>query len=100
MQEPFWIVQFSSDKDISLLASRSVSLRNCLELWGYSNSIQTLHEKLKKLPNNIMATHFQCNKSFKIEVETFCKHFTQKEKVEKIEVRFYIITFFYHFQSI
>lgn len=27
-------------------------------------------------------------KSFKVDVETFCKHFTMKEKVDKIEVRY------------
>lgn len=81
-------MQFPSETDVALLANRSVSLRNCLELWGYANTIESLHEKLKKVPNDIMSQHFKPNKSFKIEVETFCKHFTQKDKVEKIEVKF------------
>lgn len=85
-QEPYWIVEFKSESDVKLLASRSVSLKNCLELWGYANNIQVLHNKLKKLPSDVSKQHFQTNKSFKIEVETFCKHFSQKEKIEKIEV--------------
>ncbi|KAJ8974635.1 hypothetical protein NQ317_019869 [Molorchus minor] len=83
--EPFWIVQFSSENDIKLLASRSVSLRNCLELWCHAKSIPQLHDKLKCFPRNLMEQHFKSNRSFKIEVETFCKHFTQAEKINKIE---------------
>lgn len=83
--EPFWIVQFNSEDDAKLLASRSVSLRSIVELWAHANDLNTLHEKLKQYPINLMAPYFQEDKSFKIDVETFCKHFTQKEKVDKIE---------------
>ncbi|KAJ8970387.1 hypothetical protein NQ314_001255 [Rhamnusium bicolor] len=80
MNEPYWIVEFASENDVKLLASRSVSLRNCLELWGHARDLQKLHEKLKCYPKNLMEPYFQPNRSFKIEVETFCKHFTQKRK--------------------
>ncbi|CAH1183253.1 unnamed protein product [Phaedon cochleariae] len=83
--EPYWIVEFASEKDVRLLASRAVSLRSCLELWAHGKSIPDLHEKLKLYPHHLMAPYLQPDKSFKIEVETFCKHFTQKEKVDKIE---------------
>ncbi|KAJ8921986.1 hypothetical protein NQ315_008623 [Exocentrus adspersus] len=88
--EPYWIVEFASERDVQLLASRSVSLRNCLELWGHEKEVWKLHEKLKCYPRNLMDPYLQPNKSFKIEVETFCKHFTQKEKVDKIETFSYL----------
>lgn len=37
-------------------------------------------------PEAEMESYFHPDNSFKIEVETFCKHFSQKEKVAKIEV--------------
>ena len=37
--------------------------------------------------STILATVGSIDKLFKIMVETFCTHFTQKEKVQKIEVR-------------
>lgn len=40
------------------------------------------------------APHFDGSRSFKIEVETFCRHFTQKEKVAKLEVIIYIIEWY------
>lgn len=88
--EPYWIVQFNSESDVKLLASRSVSLRNCLELWAHAKTIPDLHNKLKNYPINSLKPYFQPNKSFKIEVETFCRHFTQKEKVNKLETFDYL----------
>ncbi|CAG9826079.1 unnamed protein product [Diabrotica balteata] len=88
--EPYWIVEFNSEEDVKLLASRSVSLRNCLELWAHANTVPELHNKMKKYPHNLLQSHFNPNKSFKIEVETFCRHFTQKEKVEKLEAFSYL----------
>ncbi|KAG5887574.1 hypothetical protein JTB14_009982 [Gonioctena quinquepunctata] len=88
--QPYWIVEFASEKDVQLLASRSVSLRNCLELWSHADTLQNLHEKLKAVPHNLISPHFQPEKSFKIEVETFCRHFTQNEKVEKLETFSYL----------
>lgn len=78
-------MEFKSEADVKLIASRSVSLRNCLELWGHAESLEKLHKTLNIQPDSIKP-HFNPNKSFKIEVETFCRHFTQKEKVSKLEV--------------
>ncbi|XP_057651094.1 tRNA (guanine(10)-N2)-methyltransferase homolog [Diorhabda carinulata] len=88
--EPYWIVEFSSEDDVKLLASRSVSLRNCIELWAHAKSIPAIHDKLKNYPLQLYKSHFDANKSFKIEVETFCRHFTQKEKVDKLEAFSYL----------
>ncbi|CAG9769697.1 unnamed protein product [Ceutorhynchus assimilis] len=88
-KEPFWIVEFSSEGDAQLLTSRSVSLRNCMELWGHEKSVDLLHNSLRK-KCEIFAPYFSPNKSFKIEVETYCKHFTQQEKVNKLETFNYL----------
>lgn len=68
------------------LANRSVSLRSCMELWAWAQDIPTLHKNLQLYPKCSMETYFHPEKTFKIEVETFCKHISQSEKVAKIEV--------------
>ncbi|KAL1492208.1 hypothetical protein ABEB36_012690 [Hypothenemus hampei] len=88
-QEPFWLVEFTSETDAQLLASRSVSLRNCIELWGRANSLEHLHSTLKA-KRDLFVPHFHSQKSFKIEVETFGKHFSQNEKVSKLETFDYL----------
>ncbi|XP_030758341.1 tRNA (guanine(10)-N2)-methyltransferase homolog [Sitophilus oryzae] len=87
--QPYWVVEFSSEDDAKLLASRSVSLRTCLELWGHEPSLEKLHNTLHAKAE-MLASYFPPNKSFKIEVETFCRHFTLQEKVEKIETFSYL----------
>lgn len=82
--EPYWIVEFSSESDAKLLTGRSVSLRTCSELWGHENSMLQLHKSLQN-KKQLLTTYFNPEKSFKIEVETFCRHFTQQEKLNKIE---------------
>ncbi|XP_066253670.1 tRNA (guanine(10)-N2)-methyltransferase homolog [Euwallacea similis] len=88
-KEPYWLVEFSSEKDAKLLASRSVSLRNCIELWGHAKSLDNLHSNLKQ-QCQIFAPHFHPKKSFKLEVETFGRHFTQNEKIAKLETFIYL----------
>lgn len=64
-----------------------------MELWGHEKSMEMLHASLKK-KCEMYAPHFDGSRSFKIEVETFCRHFTQKEKVAKLEVIIYIIEWY------
>lgn len=93
--QPYWLVKFKSDDDVRLLTNRSVSLRSSMELWAYSDTIEDLHRDMKEFPYELLSPYMQENQSFKIEVETFCKHFTQKEKVGKLEVdRFYFVVKF------
>ncbi|KAK9878924.1 hypothetical protein WA026_003747 [Henosepilachna vigintioctopunctata] len=82
--EPFWIVRFNKEEDVKELAKRSVSLKFCLELWAFSESSSELHDQLKTHPKQFYESYFSSEKSFKIEVETFCKHFNQKQKLNKI----------------
>ncbi|XP_039300155.1 tRNA (guanine(10)-N2)-methyltransferase homolog [Nilaparvata lugens] len=71
------------------LASRSVCLRSITELWAHSNSIEQLHEQLKKLPDEVMP-HFEPHLSFKIKVESFGHAQSLKEKIQKIETFSYL----------
>ncbi|XP_076177877.1 tRNA (guanine(10)-N(2))-methyltransferase TRMT11 isoform X2 [Ptiloglossa arizonensis] len=63
---PYWIVNLPSETVAHKIASRAVCMRFCMELW-----------EIKKYAGP--------QKSFKVIVETFCKHFSQREKVNKIE---------------
>uniref|UniRef100_A0A240PL00 tRNA (guanine(10)-N(2))-methyltransferase TRMT11 n=1 Tax=Anopheles epiroticus TaxID=199890 RepID=A0A240PL00_9DIPT len=91
---PFWLVELQNDEAARKLASRSMSLRCIFELWAYSNQgLTNFHEQLRRhieTNGNTLAPHFEANKSFKITVETYNKHFSQKEKVAKIETMQYL----------
>lgn len=84
-EHPFWIVQMQSDDCVRKLASRSISLRGVIELWGYSTDIEDLHQQLKSLDPCLYQPYFQPNLSFKVEVETFSNHLSMTELVNKIE---------------
>lgn len=110
VRKPYWIVELPTEESARKIASRSVLLKNCIELWARAKTESQLHTNLKSALNNssskwivnennlneVSDTHvcpssliYPCcsvDKSFKIEVETFCKHFSMKEKVDKIEV--------------
>ncbi|GLG92298.1 tRNA (Guanine(10)-N2)-methyltransferase-like protein [Gryllus bimaculatus] len=83
--EPFCIVDIPTEEDVLKIASRSVSLRSCIELWACGAKLGDLHNNLKLLPVEQLASYFKPELSFKIKVETFCKSQTQEEKVAKIE---------------
>lgn len=78
-----------NEEDVKKLASRSVSIRSIIELWSAAKCTQSLHNSLKSYPLNL--SYFAPEKSFKIEVETYGKRFSQKEKVDKIEVNIILI---------
>lgn len=77
------------------LAARSVSIRCIFELWSYSTSLSTFHDNLKiyikEHENDTdFASLFLKEKTFKVTVESYNKHFTQSEKVDKIESMSYL----------
>lgn len=86
-------MQFNNEEDVIKLAERSVSLKMCIELWAYANTTSKLHDIMRNYQQSFYKPYFTPDKSFKIQVETYCKHYTQREKVQKIEVRIYIINF-------
>jgi len=79
-------VELASEKDALLLASRCISLKAVIELWGRAETRDELHKSVQQTPKEIMQQHFGKEKTFRLTVETFCKSLSQKEKVERIEV--------------
>lgn len=93
IKNPFWIVEFPNDDMALKYASRSIGLKAIFELWSHGNNFEEFHFNLKKhIRQNAAAINDCCRKdrSFKITVETYNKHFTQKEKIEKIETMDYL----------
>ncbi|KAK9294202.1 hypothetical protein QLX08_011122 [Tetragonisca angustula] len=82
---PYWIVNLPSENLVHNIASRAVCVRFCMELWANSKQAEDLHNKLKTYPISEIKKYAGPHKSFKVIVETFCKHFSQCEKVNKIE---------------
>lgn len=89
--QPYWIVENVSEKDLRNLASRSMSIRFVMEIWSLSYEPVTFHEDLRTFSTKPELDHFfNDDQSFKVIVETYNKHFTQKEKVAKIETMDYL----------
>ncbi|KAG8036313.1 hypothetical protein G9C98_003636 [Cotesia typhae] len=88
--QPYWIVETDCEAIIKKIASRSVSIRFCIELWTQASDFSKFHESLRLHSNEKLSHYSHREKSFKIIVETFCKHFSQKEKVAKIETLNYL----------
>ncbi|XP_059470079.1 tRNA (guanine(10)-N2)-methyltransferase homolog [Neocloeon triangulifer] len=82
---PYCIVDLPSEEEAKLLASRCISVKSILELWGHGKTVEELHENVKKLPETLTSPYFGADKTFRLVVETFCKSISQKEKVERIE---------------
>ncbi|XP_053667724.1 tRNA (guanine(10)-N2)-methyltransferase homolog [Anopheles marshallii] len=93
-ERPFWVVGMANDDAARKLASRSMSLRCIFELWAHSNQgLTNFHATLDnyiETNRKSLANHFAAKNSFKITVETYNKHFSQKEKVAKIETMQYL----------
>lgn len=75
------------------IASRAISLRFCLELWAQGKGKEDLHNSLKAYIAEHSKSFAGDKRSFKIIVETFCNRFSQREKVDKIEVSRYLDIF-------
>lgn len=111
VRKPYWIVELPSEDCVRKIASRSVLIKNCIELWSTARTQTQLHINLKNslknstggwvvgdikdndtsdthlCPKELIESCCSTIKTYKVEVETFCKHFSMKEKVHKIEVR-------------
>ncbi|KAL9693583.1 hypothetical protein quinque_012868 [Culex quinquefasciatus] len=92
-ENPFWVVELQGEEDARKLASRSMSLRCIFELWSHTNLLGAFHDQLNGYIKSNMATLgplFREDRSFKVTVETYNKHFSQAEKVAKIETLHYL----------
>lgn len=114
IKKPYWIVELPTEDHVKKIANRSVLLKSCIELWSHAKTETELHENLNQsvkntsgnwlttqgtdvngsnsqiCPSELIEACCDITKSFKVEVETFCKHFTMSEKVHKIEVTVFI----------
>lgn len=79
-------MELPSEKAARQIASRSVGLRCCMELWARAKTEEELHKNIQSYPLELMKPYFKPELSFKINVETFCNRQSQAEKVAKIEV--------------
>ncbi|XP_026478300.1 tRNA (guanine(10)-N2)-methyltransferase homolog [Ctenocephalides felis] len=91
-ETPYWIIELDDEKHCHDICSRSVSVRFCMELWSRSKIIKEFHERLQKYvnTNSDCQKYFSASNTFRITVETYNKHFTQAEKIKKIENLEYI----------
>ncbi|XP_076245628.1 tRNA (guanine(10)-N(2))-methyltransferase TRMT11 isoform X1 [Calliopsis andreniformis] len=84
-KHPYWIVNLPSETLVYKIASRAVCVKFCMELWANNTNHEDFHKQLKNYPITEIKKYAGPRQSFKIIVETFCKHFSQREKVNKIE---------------
>ncbi|XP_076245629.1 tRNA (guanine(10)-N(2))-methyltransferase TRMT11 isoform X2 [Calliopsis andreniformis] len=85
-KHPYWIVNLPSETLVYKIASRAVCVKFCMELWANNTNHEDFHKQLKNYPITEIKKYAGPRQSFKIIVETFCKHFSQREKVNKIEL--------------
>lgn len=84
-EKPYWIIENASESDLKKIASRSVSLRYVVEIWGSGTSYGKFHETLRSSVASMNPQFMSAESSFRITVETYNKHFKHEEKIEKIE---------------
>lgn len=93
--KPFCHIELPNDGYAKQLAARSISIRCILELWSSATNYTDFHQTLRQYidanaSEEQFATQFGPDVTYRVTVETYNKHFTQKEKVEKIETVAYL----------
>lgn len=93
--KPFLHIELPGDEYALKLASRSVAIKYVLEQWSSCTTLEAFHEELKSFladnsNNPNVQQCFDRSKSFRITVESYNKHFLQKEKIDRIESVSYI----------
>lgn len=93
--KPFLHIELPGDEFAIQLATRSVAIKYVLEHWSSSTSLEAFHKELKffladNSHNSNVQRCFDRSKSFRITVESYNKHFLQKEKIDRIESLDYI----------
>ena len=86
--KPYLILENVTESDLRKIASRSVSLRFIVEVWSNGNGYEMFHQRLKEYPVDQKFTISES--SFRMTVETYNKHFSHKEKIQKMESMDYL----------
>lgn len=92
LQKPFWLVEFPNDETALQYASRSIALRSIIKLYSHGSTSTEFHDRLRAhvvTNKDSLSEYFKAD-TFKVTVETYNKHITQREKVEKIETMDYL----------
>lgn len=85
-------MEFPNDETALQYASRSVALRSIIELHAHGNTMPEFHNRLQShvdTNRGELKQYFNAE-SFKVTVETYNKHFSQREKIDKIEAMDYL----------
>lgn len=88
--KPYWLVELPNENDAIRIASRSVTMRYIIELWGGATSMEDLHTELKSMPESKILQYCEEHLSFKVKVECYGNSQTAAEKVEKIDTFNYL----------
>ncbi|XP_053315396.1 tRNA (guanine(10)-N2)-methyltransferase homolog [Spea bombifrons] len=84
-KSPFCILHIPSEDMARKLMKRTVCAKSVFELWGHGKSLEELQQSLLTYPSEKMVSYLQPNSTYKINIHTFNKTLSQKEKLAKIE---------------
>ncbi|XP_069106178.1 tRNA (guanine(10)-N2)-methyltransferase homolog [Argopecten irradians] len=84
-KSPYLLVKSLSEDDVRKIGSRSVLIKNIIELWGHGSTYSELNQSLRETDKDVMDPHFVKEKSFKFELDAFNKKVIQSYKLERFE---------------
>ncbi|KAM4692977.1 tRNA (guanine(10)-N(2))-methyltransferase TRMT11 [Discoglossus pictus] len=84
-KSPFCVLHIPSEELARKLMKRTVCAKSVFELWGNGKSNEELQESLQNYPLEKMVPYLQPNSTYKINIHSFNKTLTQKEKLLKID---------------
>ncbi|XP_064651860.1 tRNA (guanine(10)-N2)-methyltransferase homolog isoform X2 [Lineus longissimus] len=85
LPNPFLVVEIPSEESAKKVASRAVLVRSFYEVWATGKTFDGLIENLRLLPSEVFKPFLPPDKTFCINVETYNKTLSLKEKIKKIE---------------
>ncbi|CAH2249702.1 tRNA (guanine(10)-N2)-methyltransferase homolog [Pelobates cultripes] len=84
-KSPFCVLHLPSEEMARKLMKRTVCAKSLFELWAHGKSLEELKESLERHPLESMVNYLQSNSTYKINIHTFNKTLSQKEKLSKID---------------
>lgn len=90
-EHPWVILDLSAQSDALKINSRSISVKFCVELWAEGNNYKEFHETLEHCAQAEAGSQwFAEDVSFKVQIESFNKKVSGKERHDKIESLSYL----------
>jgi tRNA (guanine10-N2)-methyltransferase len=89
---PWIILDLASVAEARLFLSRSLSCKYCVLLWGEGAGYPAFHDNLKTFPfqSDGASAYLASNESYKIDLESFGKTVSLKERVDRFEALDYV----------